>query len=87
MCWQDYWKFTKSVVTEDRKFTKSYVIEEKYIHRFLDNKQCAPIDISDDNEEIDDAESVVVLDVKINEFSEETTDVICLDKNNEVLQN
>ena len=80
-------KFTKSVVTEDRKLTKSYVIEEKYIHRFLDNEPCAPIDISDDIEEIDDAESVVVLDVKINEFSEETADVICLDKNNEVLQN
>ena len=29
----------------------------------------------------------VVSDVKINELSEETTDVICLDKNIEVLQN
>ena len=80
-------KFTKSVVTEDKKFTKSYVIEEKYIHRLLDNKPCDPIDISDDNEEIDDVESNIVSDVKINEFWEETTDVICLDKNNEVLQN
>ena len=87
MCWQDYWKFTKSVVTEDRKFTKSYVIKEKYIHRLLDNKPCDSIVISDDNEEIEDAESVAVLDVKINESSEETTDVIFLDKNNEVLQN
>ena len=80
-------KFTKSVVTEDKKITKSYVIEEKHIHRLLDNRSCNPIDISDGNEEIDDVESNVVPDVKINEFSEETTDVICLDKNNEVLQN
>ena len=37
----------------------------------LDNNPCVPIDISDDNEEIDDVESDVVSD----------------DQNNEVLQN
>ena len=31
----------------------------------LDNKPCVPIDISDDNEEIDDVESDIVSDVKI----------------------
>ena len=74
-------KFTKSVVKEDKQSTKSKVIEGKHINRLLDNKPCDPIDISDDNEEIDDVESDVVSDVKINEFSEETTDVICLVQN------
>ena len=53
----------------------------------LDNQPCDPIDISDDKQEIDDVESDVVSDVKINDFLEETTDVVCLDKNIEVLQN
>ena len=53
------------MVKEDKKSTKSNVLEEKYIHRLLDNKPCDTIDISDDNEEIDDVEFDVVSDVKI----------------------
>ena len=43
-------KFTKSLVNEDKKSTKSNVLEEKHIHRLLANKPCVLIDISDDNE-------------------------------------
>ena len=67
-------KFTKSVVIEDKKFRKHYVTEENHIHIFLEKKPCDTIGIIDDNEEIDDVESEVVSDVKINEFSDETTD-------------
>ena len=42
-------------------------LEEKHIHNLLDNDPCVPIDISDDNEEIDDVESDVVSDVQIND--------------------
>ena len=36
-------KFTKGVVTEDKKFAKRYVTEEKHIHILLEKKRCAII--------------------------------------------
>ena len=66
-------KVTKSVVTEDKKFTKRYVTEKSIFIYCLKTK-CDKIDFSDDNEEIDDFESNLLSDVKINEFSDETTD-------------
>ena len=62
MCWKDYGKVVKSVVTED-----------KHIHILLNNSPDDVIDISEDNEEVDDVETDVVLDVIINEVTDEIT--------------
>lgn len=43
--------------------------------------------MSEDNEEVDDVETNVVSDIIINEDTDEVTDEICVDKNNEVVQN
>ena len=51
------------------------MLQKKIIFIYsLKKKPCDTIGIIDDNEEIDDVESEVVSDVKINEFSDETTD-------------
>ena len=69
-----------------KKLSKSVVTEDKYIHILLDNKSGDIIDISEDNEEVDDVETDVISDVIINEVTDEIKDEIYLDKNNEVLQ-
>ena len=69
------------------KLSKSVVTEDKYIHILLDNKSGDIIDISEDNEKVDDVETDFVSDVIINEVTGEITDENFLDKNNEVLKN
>ena len=60
----------------------------------LNNKPVDVIDICEDNEEVDDVDTNVVIDESINEVTEEGTDEIIneitdevVDKNNEVIQN
>ena len=67
-------------------FSKSVDIENKHFHILLNNKPVDVIDISEDNEEVDDVDTNVVTDVIINEVTEEVTDEICVDKNNKVIQ-
>ena len=63
------------------KFSKSVLTEDKHIYILLDNKPGDIIDISEDNEEVDDVETDVISDVIINEVTDEIIDEICLDKN------
>ena len=67
--------------------SKSVETENKHIHILLNNKPGEIIDMSEDNEEVDDVETNVVSDIIINEDTDEVTDEICVDKNNEVVQN
>ena len=66
--------------------SKSVETENKHIHILLNNKPGDIIDISKDNEEVDDNETDVVSDVIINEVTDEVTDETCVDINNEVIQ-
>ena len=77
---------SKSVVTDKimETLSKSVVTENKYIRILLNNKPGDIIDISGDNEEVDDVETDVASDVIINEVTDEVTDEICVE---EVLQN
>ena len=63
------------------KLSESVVTEDKHIHILLNNKPGGIIDISEDNEELDDIETDIVPDVIINEVTDEIIDEICLDKN------
>ena len=66
--------------------SKSVETENKHIHILLNNKPADIIDISKDNEEVDDVDTNVVSDVIINEVTDEVTDKICVDKKNEVIR-
>ena len=66
--------------------SKSVEIENKHIHILLNNKPGDIIEISEDNEEVDDVETNAVSDVIINVVIDEVTDKICVNKNNKVIQ-
>ena len=68
--------------------------ENEHIHLLLNNKSVDVIDICEDNEEVVDINTNVVIDEIINEGTKEVTDEIIneiteevVDKNNEVIQN
>ena len=75
-------------------FSKSVDTENKHIHILLNNKPVDVIDICEDNEEINDDDTIDIIDEIIDEVIEEVTDEAIneiteeiVDKNNEVIQN
>ena len=66
-------------------FSKSVDTENKHIHILFNNKPADVIGICEDNEEVDDVDTNVVIDEIINEVTEKVTDEIINEITEEVV--